>query len=92
MNIIKGANKVSSETRKYLEFCKSFGLKLLINSSTRVEPNTSILIDHILTNTNVKITQCGLINIRLSDHQMIFIRENKKRKGRWPQTNFIYIF
>ena len=26
-NIIKGANKVSSETKKYLEFCKTFGLK-----------------------------------------------------------------
>ena len=68
MNIIKGANKVSFKQKKYLEFCKSFGLKLLINSPTRVKPNISILIDHMLTNTNVKITQCGLINIRLSDH------------------------
>ena len=52
-NIIKGANKVSSETKKYLEFCKTFGLK---QSPTRVTPNTSIFLDHILTNTNEKIT------------------------------------
>ena len=26
-NIIKGANKVSSKTNKYLEFCKTFGLQ-----------------------------------------------------------------
>ena len=26
-NIIKGANKVSPETKKYVEFCKIFGLK-----------------------------------------------------------------
>ena len=71
-NIIKGANKVLSEPKKYLEFCKTFGLKQLIKSPTRVTPNTSILIDHILTNTNEKITKCGIINIGLADHQMIF--------------------
>ena len=70
-NIIKGANKVSSETNKYLTFCKTFGLKQLIKSPTRVTSNTSTLINHILTNTNEKITQCGLINIGLSGHQMI---------------------
>ena len=80
-NIIKGANKVSSETKKYLEFCKTFGLKQLIKSPTRVTPNTSTLIDHILTNTNEKITQCGLTNIELSDHQMIFCtRKIEKQK------------
>ena len=42
-NIIKGANKISSEAKKYLEFCKTFGLKQLIKSATRVTPNTSTL-------------------------------------------------
>ena len=89
-NIIKGTNKVSSEAKKYLEFCKTFGLKQLIKSPTRVTPNTSTLIGHILTNTNGKITQCGIINIGLSDHQMIFCtRKIKKRQSRWTQTNFI---
>ena len=80
-NIIKFTNKVSSETRKYLEFCKTFGLKQIIKSPNRVTANTSTLIDHILTNTNEKITQCGLINIELSDHQIIFgTRKIKKKK------------
>ena len=34
-NIIKGANKVSSETKKYLEFCKTFGLKKSIKIFAR---------------------------------------------------------
>ena len=35
----------------------------------------------MLTNMNKKITQCGIINIGLSDHQMIFCtRKNKKDK------------
>ena len=33
-NIIRGTNKASSETGKYLKFCKAFGLKQLIKSST----------------------------------------------------------
>ena len=71
-NVIKDADKVSSETKQYLEFCKTFGLKQLIKSPTRVMPNTSNLMDHILTNTNEKSTQCGLVNVELCDHQMIF--------------------
>ena len=55
-NIIKGQNKVSSETKRYLEFCKTFGLTQSIKSPTRVTTNTYTLIDHILTNTNKKIT------------------------------------
>ena len=87
--IIKGANKASSETKKYLEFCKTFGLKQLIKSPNRVTPNASTVIDHILTNTNETITQYGLINIGLSDHQIIFYEKNWKRKSRKTQTNFI---
>ena len=75
----KNIVKVSSKTKKYLEFCKTFGLKELIKSPTRVTPSTSTLIDHILTNTNEEITQCGLINIGLSNHQMIFVREKLKK-------------
>ena len=53
-NIIKGANKVSSETKKYLEFCRTFGLKQLIKLPARVTPNTPTLTDNTLTNTNEK--------------------------------------
>ena len=55
-NIIKDANKISSEAKKYLEFCKTFGLRQIIKSPTRVIPDTSTLINRILTNTNEKIS------------------------------------
>ena len=91
-NIIKGANKVSSETKTCVEFRKTADLKQLIKSATSVTSNISTLIDHILRNTNEKIRQYGPINIELSDHQMIFCNEkNKQRKSRLPQTNFIQI-
>ena len=41
---------------------------------------TSTLIDHILANKNEKITQSGLINIGLSDHQMSFCTRSIKKE------------
>ena len=79
-NIIKGAIKVSSETKKYLEFCKNFGLNQFIISLIRATPKTSTLIDCILTNSNEKINQCVLINIGLSDNQVIFCTRKIKNK------------
>ena len=55
-NIIKDANKISSEAKKYLEFCKTFGLRQIIKSPTRVTSEASTLINHILTNTNEKMS------------------------------------
>ena len=45
----------------------------------------------MLTNTNEKITQCGLIDIGLSTHQIIFCtRKIKKEKvGGHQQISFI---
>ena len=81
-NIVKGTNKISPEAKRYLEFCKNFGFKQLIQSPTRVTISTSSLIYHILTNTNEKKAQCGLINVGLSDHQIIFctLKAKKKKK------------
>ena len=87
-NIIKDANKISSEAKKYLEFCKTFGLRQIIKSPTRVTPNTSTLINRILTSTNEKISQCGLINIGLSDHQMIFCTRKIKKEKVGSQKKF----
>ena len=55
-NIIKDANKISSEAKKYVEFCKTFVLRQIIKSPTRVTPKASTLINHILTNTNEKMS------------------------------------
>ena len=88
MNIIKDAYKYHLKQKKYLEFCKTFGLKQIIKSPTRVTPNISTLIDHILTNANEKITQCGLINIELSDHQMTFCTRKIKKVGGHKRISF----
>ena len=78
-NIIKDANKVSSQTKKYLEFWKAFGLKQLIKSPNRVTPNTSTVIDHIdkyeWKNYTIWINQYWIV--RSSNN---FLRKKLKKK------------
>ena len=61
----------SPEIKKYNEFCSIYGFKQLINCPTRITYNTFTLIDHILSNTQ-DISQSGVINIAISDHNMIY--------------------
>ena len=74
----------SPEIKKYNEFCSIYGFKQLINCPTRITCNTSTLIDHILTNAQDNISQPGVINTAISDHNMIYctrkIRKTKYNK------------
>ena len=64
-----------------MEFCQIFGFKQTVQSPTRVTHRTSTLIAHILRNTFEKLVQFKIINIRLSDHQLVFCtRQTKKEK------------
>ena len=48
------------------------GLEQLIKSTTRVTCTTSSLTDHILTTFPERASQQGIIDVGLSDHQLIF--------------------
>ena len=52
--------------------CQTFSLKEIIQEPTRVTSSTSSLLDHILTNSGWKILQKGVIDVGLSDHQLIY--------------------
>ena len=61
---------------KYKELCQTFSLKEIIHEPTRVTSTTSSLLDHILTNAGWKISQKGVIDVGLSDHQLIYCKRN----------------
>mgnify|MGYP001792126289 FL=1 len=63
---------VSNIGKQYIEFCLTNSMKQLIKSPTRITSNSSSLIDHILTNSSHKVTQSGVIDVTLSDHQLIY--------------------
>ena len=58
--------------KQYRELCVSFSMKQIISSPTRITSNSSSLIDHVLTNASNMISSSGVIDIGISDHQMIY--------------------
>ena len=58
--------------KKYSQFCCMHNLKQLIRSPTRVSKATSTLLDHILTNSNELVSHYGVLEIGLTDHQLVF--------------------
>ena len=63
---------VPSNVKSYQEFCTLFGLKQLIIAPTRVTTGSSTIIDHVLASFPERVTQSGVIDISLSDHQLIY--------------------
>ena len=49
-----------------------FSLKQLNSCLTRISRSNSREIDHILVNNPVRVSQKGVIDIGLSDHQLLF--------------------
>ena len=72
----KSANTINKEiphlTRSYLEFCFTNSLEQIITRPTRVTDQSATLIDHILTNSPDKVSQSGVIDLGLSDHDLIY--------------------
>ena len=63
---------LSHTIQKYQEFCNVFNLKQLISHPTRITFSSSTIIDHILASYPDRVSQKGIIDIGISDHQLIF--------------------
>ena len=75
------SNTIPYDVRKYQEFYNFFSLKQLIFCPTRISCNSSTIIDHILANYPHTVSQEGIIDIVISDHQLIFFtRKTLKTK------------
>ena len=60
---------LSGDIKNYHQFCTMHGLKQLIKSPTHI---TSTLIDNILASFSSRVSQKGVIDTVVSDHQLIF--------------------
>ena len=88
-NSIKNIGETHSPFRKYRQFLSNFGLNQLIRSPTRVTTETSTLIDHVLVNSPEKISQFGVIDSGISDHNIVFCtRKITKEKTGDQRTNY----
>ena len=71
--------ELSSETKKYTEFCSTYGFKQLIKGPTRTTRSSSTLTDHILTNTHEYISQSGINDTAVSDYSMVYCTRKTSR-------------
>ena len=63
---------VANDVKNYFDFCTMFGLKQLIERATRITCNSSSIIDHILASFPDRVTQQGILNVGLSNHQLVY--------------------
>ena len=63
---ILNSKSIPSDVKSYHEFCTFFGLKQL-KVPTRTTISSSTIIDHILASYPERVTQCGVIDISLTD-------------------------
>ena len=70
--ICKDNTRNTNNTRNYHQFCTMFGLKQIIKSPTRINCRNRSLIDHVLASIPLQVSQHGVINVSVSDHQFIY--------------------
>ena len=76
---ILSSKTVASIAKSYREFCKFFWIKTITSSS-------SAIIDYYLASYPKRVTQCGVVDIGLSDHQLIFY--SRIKRGSHKQIKF----
>ena len=59
-------------TSKNTEFCAMFGLKQLIEAPTCVTCSSSTIMNHILASLPNRVSHQGVIDVGLSNHQIIY--------------------
>ena len=69
---LTNTQSMSPEVKNYFQFCSLHGLEQLIKSPTRVTRSTSFLLDYILTTFPERVSQQGIIDVGLSDCQLIY--------------------
>ena len=69
----------SAFVNKYKEFCQIFSLTEIIKEPTRITCSNSTLLDQILTNSSEKVSQKGVIDVGILDHQLIYCTRKIKR-------------
>ena len=83
---------VSDEFNNYFAFCKIFGLKQLLEIPTRITCSSSSIIGHILASFSDRVTQRGILNVRLSDHQLIYFTRKITRTKRGDTNRYTIKF
>ena len=85
---ILNSKLIPSDVKSYHEFCTVF--VQLIKVQARITTSSSTTIDHILASYPERLIQWGVIDISLSDHQLIYCTRKISRikRGSHKQIQF----
>ena len=72
INLINNQKHTPNGIKHYKEFCSLNGLKQLLTLPTRITKNLMSLLDHVLKNSADRVSQFGVVDTGLSDHQLIY--------------------
>ena len=72
INVMNNKKHVPNGIKKYREFCSQHGLKQLITSPTHITVTSTSFLDHILAKLSERVSQSGVADVGLSDHQMTY--------------------
>ena len=72
INLINSQKHTPNGIKRYKEFCSLHGIEQLLILPTCITNSSSSLLDHILTNSTDRISQFEIVNVGLSDHQLIY--------------------
>ena len=72
INLIDNQKHTPNGIKTYKEFCSLNGRKQLLTLPTRITENSTSLLDHDLKNAADRVSQFGVVDTGLSDHQLIY--------------------
>ena len=83
-------NTIPYDVRKYQEFCNFFWLKATISCPIRISCSSSTIIDHILASYPDRVSQKGIIDIGISDHQLILCTRKTLKTKTGPHKQICF--
>ena len=72
INLINNQKHTPNGIKRYKEFCSPNGLKQLLTLPTRITKNSTSLLDRVLTNSADRVSQFGVVDTGLSNHQLTY--------------------
>ena len=72
INLINNQKHIPNGIKRYKEFCSLNGLKQLLTLPTCITKSSMSLLDHVLTKSADRVSQFGVVDTGLSDHQLIY--------------------
>ena len=81
---------LDSFTKKYHEYCTLFTLNQLIKCPTRTTCSNSSILDHVPASFLDRFSQNGVIDVGISDHQLIYYTRKNARIKRYCRKQITF--